>query len=127
MGENKCKECLHFEAVDTCWRWRDCYGDDFKSYAEDVMNILRLRNIELQASIKELEAERRWIPVSERLPGDDEQVYGYCVDNEYEPYSLGTFYVNREGNSVLDDGEYQNHITHWMPLPEPPEANNVRA
>lgn len=73
--------------------------------------------------IERLNAERRWIPVSERLPErEDKSCIGerylvlylnyfedICV---YAPYDKLWF---REG---VDKTEY---VTHWMPLPEPPE------
>ena len=62
------------------------------------------------AALREQE-ERRWIPVTERLPdiGIEVLVYseddGICVD-----YYGGDFF-----------GYYG--VTHWMPLPEPPKED----
>lgn len=67
-------------------------------------NILR----EAVAAIREKE-ERRWIPVTERLPdiGIEVLVYseddGICVD-----YCDGDSFVCY-------------YVTHWMPLPKPPK------
>ena len=69
----------------------------------------------LTARIAKLEAEQRWIPVSER------------------PLESGTFFVLLKNGEVtkdwtfIDGGRYYwwNHganITHWMPLPTPPEV-----
>lgn len=58
----------------------------------------------------------RWIPCSERMPerhGD----YQVCTKNEY----YGTRNVaKRYFNGDCWSGRWTN-ITHWMPLPEPPE------
>lgn len=74
---------------------------------------------DLRKRIAELEAERRWVPVSERLPEAETRVLvatptGYMeVDWRFsEPIidcGLANFYS-------LDN------VTHWMPLPEPPEV-----
>jgi len=64
------------------------------------------------ARIAELEAERRWIPVSERLPEEKQSVL--ALDR------TGTAY-HWEYSKCLSNmfiGDY----THWMPLPEPPEV-----
>lgn len=64
------------------------------------------------AALREQE-ERRWIPVTERLPdiGIEVLVYseddGICVD----------YY---DGDSFCYYG-----VTHWMPLPEPPKEDSL--
>lgn len=71
------------------------------------------------AALREQE-ERRWIPVTERLPKPNKLVL--CLwesgDGEREHYGFATFqshgvwYVSNEG---------MPKVTHWMPLPEPPK------
>ena len=79
----------------------------------DFENAVRLVN-GLPAA--DVEPVRRWIPCSERLPerpGD----YQVCTKNEY----YGTKNVaKRYFNGDCWSGRWTN-ITHWMPLPEPPE------
>ena len=61
----------------------------------------------------------RWIPVTERLPDDGQRVLAYDKV-EYgiiaAIYSAGTWY-----DQILDTTVCPIYITHWMPLPEPPE------
>ena len=76
-----------------------------------------------------------WIPVTERLP---ETVDSYLVvvkakyDHEdqyeidtdvatYNPYEDG--YIDGCWNTYndWDEGQQYLHVTHWMPLPEPPK------
>ena len=55
-----------------------------------------------------------WISVKKRLPEEGVKVLGVC---EY-----GYFWVTRHDNSFFIDHHYEFvKITHWMPLPEPPQ------
>ena len=66
--------------------------------------------------LSKLKAQQRWIPVTERLPEDDDDVLimssgsismgYYSIYNEY-----WADYIN----------VYNSDVTHWMPLPEPPK------
>ena len=74
---------------------------------------------EKNARIAELEAERRWIPVSERLPEENQQILSTDGKEFYLDY-----YARWEGKDnppCFCDG-LSWAVTHWMPLPEPPEA-----
>ena len=92
-------------------------SDNFYEYdkALSKINDLEHENFLLQARIAKLEAQQRWIPVSERLPEDGKPVWVCTIWNEQHSGFLidgvwvGLFRDFREGE-----------ITHWMPLPEPP-------
>jgi hypothetical protein len=67
--------------------------------------------LDVRHAIEELErlcAERRWIPVEERLPEEGEVVLLY-YGGDTDPIAVGK-YLGLGG------------VTHWMPLPEPPAA-----
>ena len=73
--------------------------------------------------------ERRWIPVEERLPENGVPVlinYIANDDGKYHPdgtavwTDYGCFWW--EGSLEDCDTEVAVPITHWMPLPEPPEV-----
>jgi len=66
----------------------------------------------LEDYIAELEAARRWIPVSERLPKEKQSVL--ALDR------TGTAY-HWEYSKCLSN-IFVGYYTHWMPLPEPPEV-----
>ena len=75
-------------------------------------------------------AQQRWIPVSERLPEDEDDgetvlaiVSGKPHKNITLCHALMTAgYFPGEGWVVNEYPEWENPtITHWMPLPEPPE------
>ena len=79
---------------------------------------------ELRARIAELEAERRWIPVSERLPEDMTEVlvlHGLCVTTAKYYHYCGL--LSKHGWYQIDGMKLGvSWATHWMPLPEPPEV-----
>jgi hypothetical protein len=62
----------------------------------------------------------RWIPVSERLPEEDSVVLAFMPEgSELKPEVREMYFV--EGEWMNDRGHWPN-VTHWMPLPEPPEV-----
>lgn len=70
--------------------------------------------------IAELEAERRWIPVSERLPETYKPVL--TVDmSEATQIPVPAFY-NPDTKCWSTHFKYDLWVTHWMPLPELPEV-----
>jgi len=74
----------------------------------------------LNARIAELEAERRWIPVSERLPEKGNLVIGITDYCGYVFFEI----VDDDGQGIVlhPYRRCQGKVTHWMPLPEPPEV-----
>ena len=60
----------------------------------------------------------RWISVEERLPEDDDHYLVWAHDNGAAEVAL--YYG--DGEWLTDDLENITRvITHWMPLPEPPD------
>ena len=82
-----------------------------KGYDQAMMRTYGERKA-LKARIAELEAERRWIPVSERLPKEKQNVL--ALDK------TGTAYHWEYSRSLSNI--FVGYYTHWMPLPEPPEV-----
>lgn len=75
----------------------------------------------------------RWIPVDEKKPEPYETVIvSVATRNGYEePVSFETLAAYERRTDVWEDGldgspvtkaDYE-HVTHWMPMPEPPEVN----
>jgi len=96
-----------------------------KNLSIDSMTVIE----ELQAEIERLQP--KWIPVSERLPEEDENVL-VLIDTECSVMRI----VNRDKTDVWhwdgsycmmwanwNDTEYADicDASHWMPLPKPPK------
>lgn len=92
-----CKLCIHKPVCDL-WRSNECQNASCFSSTEDGCDFF-------------LE-ERRWIPVTERLPDVGIEVLIYSEDD-------GVCVDYYGGDSF---GYYE--VTHWMPLPEPPKEDD---
>ena len=81
-------------------------------------------NLCIEVKAKNIPAANPWIPVSERLPEESGSylvVYHPCFwdDVEWSKRCVGidTF----RGKTTWAKKKFQR-VTHWMPLPEPPEV-----
>ena len=84
--------------------------------------------------------EQRWIPVTERLPEDRNQLLCFGGAKGWEYTRIARFAICLETVDQYDfegqkrsgfygyDSEYgyyeETDITHWMPLPEPPKEDD---
>lgn len=71
------------------------------------------------AALREQE-ERRWIPVTERLPENGQKVvfFNCSADAVY----AGKFnYIGKRGTVWFRAGKTSYPGSYWMPLPEPPK------
>ena len=77
-------------------------------------------------AIEEL-SKPRWIPVTERVPGIDDGdwvlgvVNGFAYGIVYKNAIVTVEYYENSGCWSLHDLDAKVAVTHWMPLPEPPE------
>ena len=62
-----------------------------------------------------------WIPVAARMPEDGSEVL-VSVDENSDDYGYHVC-LYRGGEFVRSEAGYIFCVTHWMPLPEPPEVN----
>ncbi len=72
----------------------------------------------LTAELAELRERTRWIPVSEGLPEDSGR-YICAIRYNEEPKKM---WVEQRFWNILGWDMYTSIVTHWMPLPEPPEV-----
>lgn len=63
--------------------------------------------------LRELDQEQKWIPVAERLPAQGQEVIVY-TGNILSPVVMAYKFWDKDFDTWL-------HVTHWMPLPEPPK------
>lgn len=85
-----------------------------KALMDDYKRLL-LENNSLTVRIAELEAERRWIPVSERLPDEGKPLWICTIWNEQH----SGLFVNGFWTGLFRDFR-DGEVTHWKLLPEPP-------
>lgn len=87
-----------------------------------IEDALRSELAQARARIAQLEAERRWISVEERLPeaGDTCYVMRHCPDGwDYQIASYKKYFFAPWFSEIL--ATELKHVTHWQPLPEPPK------
>jgi hypothetical protein len=102
FGNEDCIDQLMRRAADAIEELSREYESIAKSLTESVELVRKLQS-------------PRWIPVTERLPECYKWVL--AVSDEHE-MPIEVFYDGlRWQDCVLD----KVHITHWMPLPEPPK------
>ena len=79
--------------------------------------------------IPSAQPEPPWIPVSERLPEEDDYksciecldgAVWYCTENG--TIGLGYYYKSTKEWSTTDDLKTDGKVVAWMPLPEPYRA-----
>jgi hypothetical protein len=104
------------------------YNTRLFEFNKDRVDLMRLMDT-LQQRIATLEAQLRWIPVEERLPEDGEPVLTiYCTKGALSGTTIRARVIDKDFDSRVvwydtEAGHWvkENNITHWMPLPNPPE------
>ena len=93
-----------------------------KDVMENAILDLQHENDDLRTRIGELEQAHRWIPVSERLPEEDNPACLFRTSGSgvYFGYHIG--YIPCWVAVGIRDfiGLLYDTVTHWMPLPPPP-------
>lgn len=136
-GENACEHCPYWKEEEVPEEERPIYGADTWHSCDvdrvgldgaDLIERLTARCARYAEEIAVAQERTRWVPVEERLPelqswGASTVVLG-LIKNENAP-SLNklhdlTLCVYCDNGIWSMPGRYAA-ITHWMPLPEPPE------
>lgn len=102
--------------------------NDFPAKNHPILYSNHCERIDLAISALQAQAERRWIPVSEKMPDNCGMplllvgVNGYGQRRVFQGF---TGYMKRETllffSNTRDVDINAWDITHWMPLPEPPK------
>lgn len=87
--------------------------------------------LELAVTALREKAERRWIPVTERLPDRNLPVLVRCtnttISGGYVTHigscDSGKFWFLRTQPGIASFPVREWQVTHWMPLPDPPEED----
>lgn len=66
----------------------------------------------------------QWIAVEERLPEQDQAVLVWDIDSSHSDFvDIGYYDPESAPETGWRSDEYMNKsVTHWMPLPLPPET-----
>jgi hypothetical protein len=86
----------------------------------DELKAQRKQAIFWRTQYEEIDSKHRWIPVAERLPEDNDEEYivrALPSNFVFASYYRNRKWMNRDGYLILG-------ITHWQPLPQPPEDDN---
>lgn len=107
-SREKCSACVKGR-----WRGVECSACWVNDCIDDIENA---------------PAVNRWIPCSERLPEPNETVlYVWRSKNGNVSVLHGWHFENRVENAWHQSGigmsRPNEEVTHWMPLPEPPESD----
>lgn len=99
-----------------------------------VAEAIRTAIVDMRMMPKYLEAFKaqkieQWIPVSERLPEPDDNTYYLVSQKDYDWLAIAR-YATYSNKNVWDDDEgvvVSEHVTAYMPLPQPykEEQNNA--
>lgn len=88
-------------------------------------DLTAIEKLYLEMLVDAKTVHRRWIPCSERMPEDRQEVL-VCT-KESKRTLQATFWIysiENYSDFVVASGGYLpvDAVTHWMPLPDPPEV-----
>lgn len=134
-GENACEHCSYWKEEEVPEEERPIYGANTMHSCDvdrvgldgaDLIERLTARCARYAEEIAVAQERIRWIPVTERLPEATDGDYVLaCVTwkdthIDYQNAVVMAF-VSEEGLVDVEMDCVLHGVTHWMPLPEPPE------
>ena len=127
-GENACEHCPYWKEEEVPEDERPIYGADTMHSCDvdrvgldgaDLIDRLTARCARYAEEITVAQERTRWIPVTERLPEVGRRVLatsGVFVGEAFRAQSGEWARIYGPWNDFLE-----RSVTHWMPLPAPPE------
>ena len=117
---------IHPEEFGDAWDFTFACQQTMHEAADAIEELSRDLDSMNEANIALYGALPKWIPVSEKLP-EESGHYLICLECKCNGESLGAwmqmawfcekfYWEHRYG-----DGIFNETVTHWMPLPEPPK------
>ena len=107
MGMADCNKCIH---LPVCCRLTYC-----------LVNGKVVCNYYLESKQATSDENKRWIPVTERLPENLQRVLIFRPGQYFEIHIARMSGINWEKWDIDYRTGKKGSITHWMPLPEPPK------
>jgi hypothetical protein len=108
-----------FHEVESLWRFDPKTVEGFKAVVLPASNEPASEPPHPSA-LHAMTFSQPWISADERLPEDGERVIAYFPE-ETESVGEATFRLTEENQWLSEHGSWFL-VTHWMPLPAPPEV-----
>ena len=118
--DDKCESCPYEEDYPCCV---DCIDEMHIEAANAIEELEKFYQIMADAYETEVTKER-WIPVTERLPKEENRSYWICTDTGYQcecRWTNNYFGIGESGEwgwCIVDVPQYHK-VVAWMDLPEP--------
>lgn len=107
LEQEPCEDCISRQAV----LEKMAYTETEEGWSGMTVNV---KDIEALPSVTPAEKAGRWIPVSDRLPGNDDDVLVWDGYN-----NMVAWYIGGEWHSSDECFNPRRPVKYWMPLPEP--------
>lgn len=132
-GENACEHCSYWKEEEVPEEERPIYGADTWHSCDvdrvgldgaDLIERLTARCARYAEEIAVAQERTRWIPVTERLPevwrnDENAELVNYMIYSPDFGVDIGNYHAKAKKWLCM---ALPCTVTHWMPLPEPPEV-----
>lgn len=132
-GENACEHCPYWKEEEVPEEERPIYGADTMHSCDvdrvgldgaDLIERLTARCARYAEEIAVAQEKTRWIPVTERLPevwrnDENAELVNYMIYSPDFGVDIGNYHAKAKKWLCM---ALPCTVTHWRPLPEPPEV-----